>query len=456
MISPAATRIVAVTSGKGGVGKTSISVNLAVALALQGARVCVVDADTGLANINILLGLAPRYTLEHVFSGEKQLADILLAGPGGVDIIPGASGLAALANPEPVDQQALIQGLGQLEQQYDYLLIDTAAGISASVLHFVASAQSALVVITPEPTSLTDAFSLLKVLYQKGYRRTVQVVVNMVADSRQAWRIFQRFNGAVEKYIGLNIQWLACIPRDEAMRRAIMAQKPVVLTEPGQPVSAGFGTLAELLAQYFKENQVPNAVFSRYWQRVLQRTAQHRAPGARPGQAKPQPEASAPPASPEARWLQLRRELVSLMALPGVTSEQRLQLFRELLEVAGQSLGPLRAELVYDLLRQVEPAELTEDQRQLLEIEGARLGLGRRSVPLLGAPSSSKEVPRIDPVPSAPQSRKHGFDESRFGSQEELLQRLRESSAGEPLAALLASWAQVSPSDPQPLEKGAE
>lgn len=439
------TRIIAVTSGKGGVGKTSISVNLAVALARQGARVCVLDADTGLANINILLGLLPRYTLEHVFSGEKLLAEILLKGPDGVDIIPGASGLVSMANPELGKQQALIDSLGQLEQQYDYLLIDTAAGISTSVLHFVASAQTALVVITPEPTSLTDAFSLLKVLQQKGYRRTVQVVVNMASDSRQAWRIYERFNAAVSKYLGLTTQWLACIPRDDAMRRAVMAQKPVLLSAPGQPATMGFVTLAELLAQHFQENTVPNAVFSRYWQRLFERTAQ------RAAQAQAKPKALAAEsvegeeAHPEQHWEHLQRELLALMTSQSLPQESILQLLRGMLQASANQLKSVRADLVLELLQQMEPAGLNEQQRQRLMLECRRLGLDKaRALANETRPVMDAAPKQVERVSGETEVRKHGFDESRFGSQEELLRRLREASGSEPLLALLTSWAHSS------------
>src|SRR5690606_37767691 len=276
-------------------------------------------------------------------------------------------------------------------RQYDYLLIDTAAGISASVLHFVASAQTALVVITPEPTSLTDAFSLLKVLHQKGYRRTVQVVVNMVGDSRQAWRIFERFNAAVEKYLGLSSEWLACIPRDEAMRRAVMMQKPTLLSAPGQPASTAFMALAELLAQQFQENTVSKAVFSRDWQRLFARTGRRMAARAQVEQAalsapaesaRVEQAPSAGEASFDAHWSRLQRELSALFTWQDVLPEQSLQLFKELLQVAGNRLGSSRAELVYELLRQMESYDFSPEQRQHLENEWHRLGQrGARTVP---------------------------------------------------------------------------
>lgn len=454
------TRVVAVTSGKGGVGKTCISVNLAVTLARQGAKVCLLDADTGLANVNILLGLSPRYTLEHVSSGERQLEEILVPGPVGVDIIPGASGLMSLADPDPESLRALLDGLSRIEQQYDYLLIDTAAGISASVLHFVASAQTALVVITPEPTSLTDAFSLLKVLHQKGYKRTVQILVNQVADSRQAWRIFERFQAAVAKYIGLPVQWLAYIPRDDAVRRAVMAQNPVVLAAEGQPASLAFSSLAEILAQHFQENRVPNAVFSRYWQRLFERTARqatHNRPESPSRENSSSAAVQAGGSSDSAhdfekRWLSLRRELIAMSGSGQPTPEHWLQMLSELLESLGEQLGPLRAELVYGLLRQMEPAHLQEDLRQLLAIECYRLGL--RSGGASGEVAADEPaeaiaenidpvpVERLQPVPAEGSVRKHGFDEARFGSQEELLRRIQASNGRQSLTSLLASLRQ--------------
>ncbi len=161
-------RVIAVSSGKGGVGKTSISVNLAIALASRGKRVCVFDADTSLANVNILLNIAPRHTLEQVLDGSRRIEEILVQGPGGITIVPAASGIAQFASLDFKQQTLLLQALHVLEQQFDYQIIDTAAGISENVTTFLEAADHCVLVVTPEPTSLTDAFALVKVLQRRG------------------------------------------------------------------------------------------------------------------------------------------------------------------------------------------------------------------------------------------------------------------------------------------------
>ena len=238
-------KTLALTSGKGGVGKSNIAVNLAITLALRGEKVCILDADTGLANINILLGVAPQYTLEHLLNGEKTLAEILVKGPAGIHIIPGASGVANCVELAPEQQMLLMRGLDELEPHYDYLIIDTGAGISATVLHFVAATQMPIVVITPEPTSLTDAFSLLKVLRRSNFKRPVQVLVNMAPGVSRAQNIFNRFQAAVDKYIGLRIIFLGSICRDQAIVNAVARQHPVALGAPSTEACQDFNLLAD-------------------------------------------------------------------------------------------------------------------------------------------------------------------------------------------------------------------
>jgi MinD-like ATPase involved in chromosome partitioning or flagellar assembly len=157
-------RVIAISSGKGGVGKSSIAVNLGISLAKTGARVCIFDADTGLANVNILLGLTPQYSLEHVLFGAKAIEEVMMEGPHGLKIVPGANGISECVNLHPRQQLRLTGELARIEEDFDYILVDTAAGISDTTLDFISASQHALVVLTPEPTSLTDALSLIKLL----------------------------------------------------------------------------------------------------------------------------------------------------------------------------------------------------------------------------------------------------------------------------------------------------
>lgn len=265
-------RVLAITGGKGGVGKTSVSVNMAIALARTGSKVCLFDADTGLANINIMLGLHPAYTLEHLFTGEKTIREILLKGPAGVDIIPGASGFAQCVELGVHEQGRLVDSIRELEPEYDYMLVDTAAGISPTVLHFIAASQIAAVVITPEPTSLTDAFSLLKVLRRRGYRRKVEVIVNMASNARQAEKVYRRFESAVKKYLGLQTEQLGVLWMDESMRTAVSLQRPVTLFSKDDPSAKGFFRLAEKIDTLFAGPRVPKLAFSSYWKKLVERS----------------------------------------------------------------------------------------------------------------------------------------------------------------------------------------
>ncbi|MFT6123101.1 MAG: MinD-like ATPase involved in chromosome partitioning or flagellar assembly [Oleiphilaceae bacterium] len=265
-------RVIAITGGKGGVGKTSVSVNLSIALSRMGSNVCLLDGDTGLANINVMLGLYPAYTLEHLFTGERSIQDIVIDGPEGVQIIPGASGFAQCVELDVGQQQRLVTSIQAIEPHYDYMLVDTAAGISPTVLHFIAASQVAVIVITPEPTSLTDAFSLLKVLRRRGYRRKVQVIVNMASSSTQAEKVFRRFRDAVFKYLELAAEYLGPIWMDESMRTAVTLQRPVALYPKNDPSARSFYRLAERIDDVFNHKGVPKLAFSAYWQKLVERS----------------------------------------------------------------------------------------------------------------------------------------------------------------------------------------
>jgi MinD-like ATPase involved in chromosome partitioning or flagellar assembly len=257
-------RVIAITSGKGGVGKTNITTNLGISLAAQGKKVCIFDADTSLANINILLGLTPTYTLEHLLNGEKAIQDILLPGPGGLHIIPAASGIVELISLDKTQQQRLLAGIKQLESQFDYLLIDTAAGISESLLSFLQAAPYTIVTITPEPTSLTDAFSLLKVLKNRGYNQSLLVIVNMAAGLDSAHSTYKRFRDAVAKYLHLKVFYLGYILSDTALTRAVIKQKPVVLQHPFSLASRCFQSLGDRLEKALQSRE-EDMSFSSFW-----------------------------------------------------------------------------------------------------------------------------------------------------------------------------------------------
>jgi len=259
-------RVIAISSGKGGVGKSSIAVNIGISLAKTGAKVCLLDADTGLANANILLGLTPEFSLEHVLYGAKSIEEVMLDGPHGLKIIPGANGISECVSLHPRQQLRLTRELSRIEGDFDFLLIDTAAGIAETTLDFISAAHHALVVITPEPTSLTDAFSLIKLLKRRRSQLKFHVVVNMCSSISQAKEVFNRFRAAVDKYISVQSDYLGYLRRDESMRVAVELQNPVTMFTDTDPSCRSFTRLAADL------DQVTRAVlhtesFSGYWQR---------------------------------------------------------------------------------------------------------------------------------------------------------------------------------------------
>ena len=236
-------QVIAIASGKGGVGKTSLTINLGIALSQLGRKVCLFDADSNLANINIMMRLMPEFTLEHVLRGEKSIQDIIV-NKSGVSLIPGASGLTEFVRLSRPKQKRMISGLQQLEPGFDHMLVDTAAGISEQVLSFIETAHQCLLVISPEPTSLTDAFSLLRVLKRRGYSRAINVVINYAHAELSARKVFNRFSGAVAKYIGYQVRYLGFVLKDDYMSSAISLQNPIILQKPDSLASRSLVRLA--------------------------------------------------------------------------------------------------------------------------------------------------------------------------------------------------------------------
>lgn len=225
-------QVIAVTGGKGGVGKSNISVNLGVSLAELGRRVVLLDADLGLANLNILLGINAKEDLSHVLRGEADLRDILVDGPGGIKIVPASSGTRELVNLGPREHAGLIHAFSDLGENIDVLIIDTAAGISDMVLSFVNAAQESLIVVTNEPTSITDAYALIKILNQEQGIHRFNVVANMVRSQQEGREIYAKLTRVTERFLDVALQFVGCVPFDDQLRKAVMKQSPVVKAYP--------------------------------------------------------------------------------------------------------------------------------------------------------------------------------------------------------------------------------
>ena len=237
-------RVIAVTSGKGGAGKTNLSVNLGIALAQTGQRVAILDADMSLANVDILLGVYPKFNLSHVLSGEKTLSEIMLEGPAGIRVIPGASGIQKMAELSSTEQAALIHAFSEIDQNLDVLIVDTAAGISAGVVNFARASQEIIVVVCDEPTSLTDAYAFIKLL-NRDYKLTdFHVVANMVKTVQQGQALFQKLTKVTDHYLDVTLRYVGAVPHDPNLGKAVQKQSPVVVSFPDTKATIAIKELA--------------------------------------------------------------------------------------------------------------------------------------------------------------------------------------------------------------------
>lgn len=240
-------RVVAITSGKGGVGKTNVTANLAVLAARQGRRVLIVDADLGLANVEILFGLKPRYHMGHLLDASVPLDEVMATGPHGVRVLPAGSGIQGLTRLDDAQKLRLVTAFDLIEDAFDVVLIDSSAGIGDNVLFFVGAAQEAVLIVTVEPTSLTDAYAAVKVLSQQAGVRYFNVVVNSAPNEQSARDIFETLTSVTNRFLNARVRYLGHLPRDENMHRAIMSQRPLVDAFPHSPSSRALATLSEKL-----------------------------------------------------------------------------------------------------------------------------------------------------------------------------------------------------------------
>jgi len=240
-------RSLAIASGKGGVGKSTLAANLAIALGERGARVLLVDADFSQANLDLLLGVHPRWDLSHVLQGEKSLEEIVVTGPAGVRLIPAASGAPELADLDDYRLEVLWRGISQLEHEADVVLIDTASGVSRSVTWLCRAAKEVLVVTTPEMTAFSDAYALIKLLHSQGLTRPPHLVVNHADGPEEAEETAHRIRLVARRFLSLELDWWGSVPSDVAAHRAIRLQEPLLTAFPQAPISAAIRALSEHL-----------------------------------------------------------------------------------------------------------------------------------------------------------------------------------------------------------------
>lgn len=237
-------QVIAVTGGKGGVGKTNVSVNLSLALAELGRRVVLMDADLGLANIDVQLGLRPKATLADVLAGNCDLREVMITGPGGIRIVPAASGAAEMVNLGPREHAGLIQAFSDIGDEMDVLIVDTAAGIGDSVVSFVCAAQEVIVVVCDEPTSITDAYALIKLLNRDHGVTRFRVLANMVHTPQEGHNVFNKLLQVTDRFLEVSLQYVGAVPYDESIRKAAQRQRGVYEAFPRSKASLAIRGIA--------------------------------------------------------------------------------------------------------------------------------------------------------------------------------------------------------------------
>lgn len=250
MFNPHPVQVIAVTGGKGGVGKTNVSVNIAMSAAVTGKDVILLDADLGLANVDVLLGLYPRHTLRDVIEGELTLEEIIVEGPAGIKIIPASSGIKDMAQLTPAQHAGLIQAFSELSMNVDMLIVDTAAGISDNVISFCQASQEVLVVICDEPASLTDAYALIKLLNREHGIQRFRILSNMMKSAQQGRHVYENLVKVTDRFLDVTLDYLGHIPYDEYVIKSVRKQRAVVEAFPRSKAATAYRTLSEKVSKW--------------------------------------------------------------------------------------------------------------------------------------------------------------------------------------------------------------
>lgn len=268
--APRLARAIAISSGKGGVGKTNLAVNLAVSLVARGRKVAVLDADLGLANADVLCGITPRATLEDVVAGDRTIDEVMVDAPGGFRLVPGASGVSRLADLGQMQRRSVLEQLMWLERSVDVLLIDTGAGIGANSMAFASAAHTILVAATPEPTAIADAYGAIKTLVARGCREGLGLVVNMVGSDEEASSVHARIDRVARAFLNARVASFGSVPLDAAVRDAVRRREPFALAAPSSPAARAVARLAQRLDGSSPEN-IPGDVRASFLGRLLGR-----------------------------------------------------------------------------------------------------------------------------------------------------------------------------------------
>jgi flagellar biosynthesis protein FlhG len=250
IVNPKPVKVIAVSSGKGGVGKTNVSVNLAVALASLGKDVMLFDADLGLANVDVLLGLNPAYDLSHVLAGERSLEEVIVDGPSGVKIIPASSGVSRMADLGQMEQAGLISAFSELGHALDVLVVDTGAGIAGNVINFCRASQEVIVVVCDEPASITDAYAFIKVMSREHGIQHFQILANMAHTVHEGRELYHKLSKTTDRFLDVTLTFMGSIPYDPRLRKAVQHQRAVVEAFPRSPSALALKRLAQQVNEW--------------------------------------------------------------------------------------------------------------------------------------------------------------------------------------------------------------
>ena len=262
------TSVYAITRGKGGVGKTAVVANLAYVLASMGKRVLILDADLGLANIDVVFGISPTFNLNHFFTGEEDLQGIMVDGPLGIKILPAGSGIQNFTNLDSHQKMRLLDGLDAMQNHFDFVLIDTEAGISENVTYFNTAAQEILVITTPEPTAITDAYALMKLLSTQYHEKNFNLVVNQIQNEDDALDVYRKLTMVANRYLDISIDYLGSIPDDRQMVESIRKQKVISELYPGSKITQAFRQLAGRICSE-PTQAAPKGNLQFFWKKLL-------------------------------------------------------------------------------------------------------------------------------------------------------------------------------------------
>ena len=263
-------RVIAITSGKGGVGKSNMVVNLGISYAQAGRKVLIIDGDLGLGNQDVLLDETPQYTLQHVLAGEQPIENVLLRSRFGVTVLPATSGVAEMESLSEEDRMRLLYAIEGVGDVFDTVLIDTAAGIGSNALFFASAAQELAVVVTPEPTSLADAYAMIKLLSLRCGLKRISIIVNQAASQTEATEIFRRLSTITARFLPTMLELVGIVPLDGKLREAVRLQRPVVTLFPQAKASRAIQEIATGLLMRPTSNLGTTGRIQLFWQRLLQ------------------------------------------------------------------------------------------------------------------------------------------------------------------------------------------